>query len=89
MITELVHQKTCKKNRVVTDINTGEIACMNCGAVLSERVVDSRPENLGMSGEEYQANSRVGRKISLKMIDMGSRAQASRRSLEVDCTALE
>jgi len=71
MITELVHQKTCKKNRVVTDINTGEIACMNCGAVLSERVVDSGPENLGVSGEEYQANSRVGRKISLKMIDMG------------------
>ena len=49
MITELVHQKTCKKNRVVTDINTGEIACMNCGAVLSERVVDSGPENLGVS----------------------------------------
>ena len=71
MITELVHQKNCKKHRIVTDLNTGEIACSNCGAVLSERVVDSGPESLGMSGEEYQANSRVGRKISLKMIDMG------------------
>lgn len=71
MITELVHQKNCKKHKIVTDLNTGEIACSNCGAVLSERVVDSGPESLGMSGEEYQSNSRVGRKISLKMIDMG------------------
>ena len=71
MITELVHQKSCKKNKIVTDLNTGEIACMNCGAVLSERVVDSGPESLGMTGEEYQTNSRVGKKISLKMIDMG------------------
>lgn len=71
MITELVHQKSCKKNKIVTDLNTGEIACTNCGAVLSERVVDSGPESLGMTGEEYQTNSRVGRKISLKMIDMG------------------
>ncbi len=26
---------------------------------------------MGFSGEEYQSNSRVGRKISLKMADMG------------------
>lgn len=71
MLTELVHQKTCKKNKLITDIDTGEIACTNCGAVLSERVVDSGPESIGYTGEEYQSNSRVGQKISLKMIDMG------------------
>ena len=71
MIAELVHQKTCKKNVMVTDMNTGEVACSNCGAVLIERVTDSGPESIGMSGDDYQTNSRVGRKLSLKMIDMG------------------
>ena len=71
LITELMHQKTCKKNKLITDLATGEIACTNCGSVISERVVDSGPESVGMTGEEYQSNSRVGRKISLKMIDMG------------------
>jgi len=71
MITELVHQKNCKKNRLITDLATGEIACTSCGSVISERVVDSGPESIGMTGEEYQNNSRTGRKISLKMIDMG------------------
>ncbi|KAF6244302.1 TFIIB-type zinc ribbon-containing protein [Nitrosopumilus sp. b2] len=71
MLTKLVHQKTCKKNKVITDLHTGEIACINCGAVLSERSVDSGPESVGMTSEDYQNNSRVGRKISLKMIDMG------------------
>ena len=71
MITELVHQKNCKKNKLITDLATGEIACTSCGSVISEKVVDSGPESIGMTGEEYQNNSRVGRKISLKMIDMG------------------
>ncbi|AJM92382.1 transcription initiation factor IIB [Nitrosopumilus piranensis] len=71
MLTKLVHQKTCKKNKVITDLHTGEIACINCGAVLSERSVDSGPESVGMTSEDYQNNTRVGRKISLKMIDMG------------------
>jgi transcription initiation factor TFIIB len=56
---------------MVTDMSTGEVACSNCGAVLNERVTDSGPESIGMSADEYQTNSRVGRKLSLKMIDMG------------------
>jgi transcription initiation factor TFIIB len=71
LILELVHQKFCKKNIMVTDMSTGEVACSNCGAVLNERVTDSGPESIGMSADEYQTNSRVGRKLSLKMIDMG------------------
>ena len=39
--------------------------------MLSERSIDVGPETIGLSGEEYQNNNRVGRKISLKMIDMG------------------
>lgn len=71
MLTELVHQKNCKDIRIVTDIGTGEVACQNCGAVLLEKAVDLGPETTGLSKEEYTASSRVGRKISLKMADMG------------------
>lgn len=71
MLIQLVHQKNCKKKDIITDYHTGEIACGNCGAVSSERSIDVGPETMGLSGEEYQSNSRVGRKISLKMADMG------------------
>lgn len=71
MYTELVHQNDCKKNIIVTDYHTGEIACSNCGAVSSEKSVDLGVETMGLSAENYQKTSRVGRKISLKMIDMG------------------
>ena len=68
---ELIHKKNCKKNNIITDYHTGEMACSNCGAVSSERSVYTNTETAGHSAEEYQNNSRVGRKISLKMIDMG------------------
>ena len=71
MLTELEHQKNCKKNLIVTDFHTGEIACSNCGVVLSQQVVDLSSETSGQSGEDYQNSTRVGRKISLKMVDMG------------------
>ena len=71
MSVELIHQNNCKEGIVVTDFHTGEVACSNCGAVLSEKIIDSGSEIRGLSAEDYQNNSRVGRKISLKMIDMG------------------
>ncbi|MDH3312288.1 MAG: transcription factor TFIIB [Nitrosopumilus sp.] len=71
MITKIVHQKGCKLKSIITDEYTGEIACSNCGVVSSERTVSTASETIGMSPAEYQTNSRVGGKISLKMIDMG------------------
>ncbi|MDH3825322.1 MAG: transcription factor TFIIB, partial [Nitrosopumilus sp.] len=70
MLTELVHQKNCKKNNLVTDLSTGEVACSNCGAVSDEKSFDSGPENSLQINENY-LTSRVGQKISLKMADMG------------------
>ena len=71
MSTQLIHQDNCKKEILITDSHTGEMACSSCGAVLLEKIVDSGAEITGLSGEDYQNNSRVGRKISLKMVDMG------------------
>ena len=71
MLTELVHQKNCKKNSMITDTDTGEMACSNCGAVSLEQIIDTAPEFSGFSPEAYQNNSRVGMKTSLKMADRG------------------
>ncbi|MCA9828021.1 MAG: transcription factor TFIIB [Nitrosopumilus sp.] len=70
MHTELVHQKDCKNYALITDACTGEIACGSCGSVFSERITDSGAETIWHSSKDHQ-NSRVGQKISLKMIDMG------------------
>lgn len=71
MYAELVHQKNCKKNLVVTDLHTGEIACSTCGSVSSEIVIDQYSEIVGFETEQYQTHSRVGMKTSLKMADRG------------------
>ncbi|MDH5666155.1 MAG: transcription factor TFIIB [Nitrosopumilus sp.] len=66
-----MHQKNCKKNLVVTDLHTGEIACSSCGSVSSEKMIDPTAETTGLNSEQYQSNSRVGMKTSLKMADRG------------------
>jgi len=71
MLTKIVHQKNCKKHEIVTDIHTGEVACSNCGIVSSEPIIDLGAEMAGGNSTDYQNNSRVGAKRSLKMIDMG------------------
>ncbi len=71
MLTELLHQKNCKKDSMVTDLDTGEIACSNCGAVSLEEIIDTAAEFSAFSAQDYQNNSRVGMKTSLKMADRG------------------
>ncbi len=71
MLTELLHQKNCKKDSMITDLDTGEIACSNCGAVSLEEIVDTAAEFNAFSAQDYQNNSRVGMKTSLKMADRG------------------
>jgi transcription initiation factor TFIIB len=69
MSIEFIHQTNCKKNMIVTDPATGEIACSNCGTILSEKSLDSGLENSSLI--EGYSSSRVGTKISLKMADIG------------------
>ena len=63
MLTELIHQRNCKKNEMVTDVHTGEIACSNCGSVSSEPIIDLGSETIGRNPNDYKNNSRVGAKI--------------------------
>ena len=71
MMTELIHSNNCKNTSLITDATTGEIACQSCGVVSSEKIIELGPESSGTTKEGHIANNRVGRKISLKMADMG------------------
>lgn len=71
MMAEAYHQKNCKKNVIVTDVHTGETACSNCGVVFSEKIINQGSDVSGTILESHQDNNRTGRKISLKMVDMG------------------
>lgn len=66
-----IHEKKCKILSPITDASTGEITCATCGSVILERGVETGPEQVGISKEEYESNTRVGSKATLKISDMG------------------
>ena len=62
----------CKNNRIVTDSESGEIICSNCGTVISDRNQEiSRPEWRFYSAEQENDRSRTGIPITLAKADMG------------------
>tara|TARA_B110000014_G_scaffold252505_1_gene230908 strand:- start:2320 stop:3249 length:930 start_codon:yes stop_codon:yes gene_type:complete len=72
--TEFTHE--CSNNKstklsLITDNNTGEIMCANCGHVLTEKLEEVGAEYSLHSAEDYLGRSRVGRKSTLAFNDMG------------------
>ena len=69
----------CKSNRIITDAESGELICSNCGQVISNKVEQEGPEwrnfdLLSSSASSSQSNnsrSRVGMSTSLARHDMG------------------
>ena len=60
----------CSKGQLVTDLESGEIACGKCGLVSPDRVQESRPEWRTFDSESKD-RSRVGSPSSLAYHDMG------------------
>lgn len=63
--------KICKGDRTVTDAESGEVICRNCGIVISDRVLESRPEWRAFTSEEASDRARTGIPSSLARHDMG------------------
>ena len=62
----------CGSNRIITDIESGEIICSNCGQVISNNnIEDNRPESRVFSSEGQTNKSRTGIPTSLARHDMG------------------
>jgi transcription initiation factor TFIIB len=63
---------SCKSNQIITDIESGEIVCSNCGQVISNNALeDTRPEWRAFGAEEQANKIRTGIPTSLARHDMG------------------
>jgi transcription initiation factor TFIIB len=64
---------SCLKDQdVITDIESGEVICGNCGIVITDRAQDtSSPEWRAFTVEEKYSKTRTGAPISLAVHDMG------------------
>ena len=61
----------CKHDKTVTDPESGEIICRNCGLVISDRMQETRPEWRAFTSEEADVRARTGIPSSLARHDMG------------------
>ena len=61
----------CKSDQTVTDPESGEVICRNCGLVLFEKAQESRAEWRAFTTEEANDRSRTGIPSSLARHDMG------------------
>lgn len=55
----------------LTDPITGEVICISCGAVISDKIAETRPEWSICGTNELNSRSRVGMPISLAIHDLG------------------
>jgi transcription initiation factor TFIIB len=61
-----------KDQNVITDSESGEVICGNCGMVISEKAQDmSTPEWRSFTAEEKNSKARTGSPTSLAVHDMG------------------
>lgn len=61
-----------RSDRIITDLESGEVICSNCGMVISDKVQDiNRPERRAFSPEELNNSRRTGSPTSLAQHDMG------------------
>jgi transcription initiation factor TFIIB len=64
-------QKICADSVVITDNDTGEVLCSNCGLVIEEKIESFGPEHFTQGVEQYMQRSRSGSKTTLAIDDMG------------------
>lgn len=55
----------CNSRKTITDVESGEIVCGSCGLVITEKILDQRPEWRTFSSEEFESRKRTGGPTSL------------------------
>ena len=61
----------CSDGQMVTDPESGEIICRNCGIVMLDKIQESRPEWRAFTADDGNDRSRTGTPSSLARHDMG------------------
>ncbi len=62
---------SCRHDLTVTDPESGEIICQNCGLVISDKIQETRPEWRAFTFQEVDDRARTGIPSSLARHDMG------------------
>jgi len=61
----------CGSENLIRDYETGEIACIDCGCIIDERVMDNKSEWRAFDWEETAKKRRVGTPINYAIHDKG------------------
>jgi transcription initiation factor TFIIB len=61
----------CNSTNLISDPDTGEVICGNCGLVIQESIMDKGPEWRAFTQEEKESRSRVGIPTSFSVHDKG------------------
>jgi transcription initiation factor TFIIB len=69
--TTLARCPSCNNEKSITDPNSGEVICNNCGRVLSDMLPEMGPEWRTFAADETEARARSGMPKSLARHDMG------------------
>jgi transcription initiation factor TFIIB len=61
----------CKSTNIVSDLDSGEVICGNCGLVMKESILNEGPEWRAFTPMEKESRSRVGIPLSFAVHDKG------------------
>jgi transcription initiation factor TFIIB len=61
----------CNGDRFISDYETAEIVCMNCGYVIAEKIEDTGPEWRAFDDEQREKRGRVGAPLTFTIHDKG------------------
>lgn len=61
----------CKSTNIVSDLDSGEVICGNCGLVIKESILNEGPEWRAFTPMEKESRSRVGIPLSFAVHDKG------------------
>jgi transcription initiation factor TFIIB len=69
--TTLQNCPSCSNKKTITDSESGEVICSKCGRVLSDKLLETRPEWRTFAADETDTRTRAGMPESLARHDMG------------------
>lgn len=79
---------SCRKGRLISDPESGETICSNCGLVLYDKAVEMRPEWRDFGAEAID-KIRVGKATSLARHDMGLSTVIGRTNKDASGTIID
>ncbi len=68
---EVTECPECSSEQIVKDYKHGELVCSNCGIVIDEGQIDSRPEWRAFDAEQNTSRARTGSPMTLRIHDKG------------------